>query len=78
MPTAVNLADVNMPLIGAQFPSIEDLKDSINQWIISKHVSYKVKRAESNRYKLRCKAGVACPFQLDAFPRGQYRQNRGF
>jgi len=65
---------VIMPVVGARFSDFEELRKSIDDWILAEGLSYAVRRVEQRRLILQCRKPDICMFKLTAHPRAEYWQ----
>lgn len=58
-----------MPIVGRTSRDFEQLRSSVNNWIFTEGLSYRVKRSDAKRCILVCRDSARCTFQLLAHSR---------
>jgi len=63
---------ITMSVIGARFDSVVNLRNDIDDWVITKGLSHSVARNNKGRLILVCRKSAICTFKLSVYSRSEY------
>lgn len=69
-----NNTPIAIPVIGARFNDLAELRKAIDDWILAEGLSYSVRRVEQRCLILYCRKPDICTFKLTTHPRAEFWQ----